>query len=485
MYKQYLLIAGLFFLALTGKSAENTVNESYETTRNSLVEEKIINDSESKNAFFDKKEWTILLFIQARNNLAPFAIQNLRALTNSGIPNHINLVIQWEQPNKKGVFRYIVEGNQLVEKFNNPCEINTHKPLERITSAFDWAIEKYPSRKVGVILWNHGYAGIDPHWGNAVRLPMFLENQHLSQKAEIEGLTHLSNAQHRAAMFDEEAKVYLSTEASIQAFAHMSNKIKRKLDFIGYDACFMSSIEMWSLLHPFAEIAIGSSEIELATGWNYGGLMKLLGNKKNSSAHDIAHAVVSTYNQYYNGKTHFHAQTAIELCKVPPIKENLNHVSQKLILYMDIFGSKFKQLVIKARKASLEFANPMFIDLHSFYDELYKQLASTQLIKGTQAQTHFTSLQPAPGLYNPAHDTPEIRELKELLLLGKKLIDESIISHAASARLSRSGGYGIYFPCRDFYDTYSTGVFSKISTWPSFIKKFHLMTQDREFSSLL
>jgi len=484
MYKKYLLV-GLFFLALTSKSIEISENESSETTKSSLVEESITNDPETKLPFFDKKEWTILLFIQARNNLAPFAIQNLRALTNSGVPNHINLVIQWEQPNKKGVYRYLVEGNQLIEKFNNPHEINTHKPLDRITSAFDWAIEKYPSRKVGVILWNHGYAGVDPNWGNAVRLPMFLENQHLSQKAQIDGVTHFSNTIHRAAMFDEEAKVYLSTEASIQAFAHMSNKIKRKLDFIGYDACFMSSIEIWSLLHPFAEIGIGSSEIELATGWNYAGLMKQLGNKKNSTPHDIAHAVVSTYNQYYNGKTHFHAQTAIELYKVPPIRENLNLISQKLMLYMDAFGSKFKQLVIKARKASLEYANPMFIDLHSFYDELHKQLSSTHLQKGAHAPNHVNSLQPAPGLYNPAHDTPEIRELKELLLAGKKLIEDSIVHHAASARLSRSGGYGIYFPCRDFYDTYGSGIFSKISTWPSFVKKFHLMTQDREFSSLL
>lgn len=464
------LLIGLLLLTMTTRYIFS--NDHQEACENSKVFES------------NKKELTILLIIQARNNLAPFAIQNLRALTSAGVPSHINFVIQWEQPNQNGVFRYLLEGNQLVEKYKNIHDTNARNPLERAVSAFNWTIENYPSKKIGVIWWNHGFGGVDPIWGNAVRFPMYLHNQAHSQKANIYDLVHISNNEHRAMMFDEENRTYLKTEDLAAACRQMSMRIGRKLDFIGFDACFMSSAEVWSIVHPFATVGIGSAEIELATGWHYSGLIKQL-RKGNQSPQEIAKIIVCTYDQYYTGKTQFHTQTAIELNRVAPVTQNLNAIAEKLTLYMDIFGTKFKQLIIKARKASLEYANPIFVDLCSFYDELHKQLSSTHLAKGADAVNQAQTLHNAPGLYNSAHDTHEIKELKELLRTGKKLIESSVIHHTTSARLSRGGGYGIYFPCRDFYDTYSTGAFSKISEWPKFVKKFNTMVQEREFAALL
>jgi hypothetical protein len=472
------LLTGLFFVICSAHAVNNLTLPS--------DSQEIPDDAKlfSTHQNSQKKELTILLIIQARNNLAPFAIQNLRALTSTGVPSHINFVIQWEQPNQNGVYRYLLEGNQLIEKHKNLHDANTRNPLERAVSAFNWTIENYPAKKIGVVWWNHGFGAVDPVWGNAVRFPMYLQGQRHTQRADLNDIVHFSNNEHRAMMFDEENRVYLKTEDLMAACHQMSLRIGRKLDFIGFDACFMSSAEIWSLVHPFAQVGIGSAEIELATGWHYSGLIKQL-KKTNLSPQEIAKIIVSTYDQYYAGKTQFHTQTAIELSKIPPMSENLNLIAQKLSSYMDVFGSKFKQLLIKARKSSLEYANPIFVDLYSFYDELHKQLSSTLLVKGAHAANQIQSLQPAAGLYNPAYDTPEIKELKELLLAGKKLIDASVIHHTTSSRLERGGGYGIYYPCRDFYDTYSHGAFAKISEWPRFVKKFHTMVQEREFAVLL
>lgn len=430
-----------------------------------------------------RKQWTILLYIQARNNLAPFAIQNLRSLTNVGSSQNINFIIQWEQPGQKGVFRYALEGRQIIEKYRNLEEINITKPLDRLINAFRWTITQYPSDKVAVLYWNHGLGPIDPIWGNPLRLLTYAYHPKINQKVSIGGITHVSNDHHRGLMFDEEAKVYMNTGELIKAGHAMKTILGRKLDLIGFDACFMSTIEIWHLLSDFAHIGVGSSDIELATGWHYSGIMQQL-QKPNASAKDLATAIVSSYGQFYNGRTHLYTLSAINLDEVAAIKKNLDYISHKLHGYMDLFGSRFKQLIIKSRKATLEYANPMFADMRSFYIELYKQLCSTPLSKTTDQSNPCPTLQQAPGLYSEARDTSEIKDFKHHILEGIKLMEASIISHTSSSHLSRSSGFGIYFPCRDFYDSYCCGIFSKVAVWPDFVKKFFKMTQEREYSQM-
>lgn len=431
----------------------------------------------------NRKPLTILLYIQARNNLAPFAIQNLRALTNIGASQNVNFIIQWEQPGQRGVFRYALEGHQIIEKYRNLEENNITKPLERLINAFRWTVTNYPSDKVAVFYWNHGLGPIDPIWGNPLRLLTYAHHPRINQKFDIDGITHISNDHHRGLMFDEEAKVYLNLPELVKAGHAMKTILGRKLDVIGFDACFMSTVEIWHLLSDFAHIGVGSADIELATGWHYSGIMQQL-QKPNTTGADIAKAVVSSYGQFYNGRTHLYTLSAINLDAVNEIKKNLDIVSHRLAGFMDIFGNRFKQVLIKARKATLEYANPMFADMRTFYVELYKQLSSTPLTKLNDSGNINPSLQQSPGLYSETRDTHEIKDLKHHLLEGIKMMENALISHTSSAHLSRGSGFGIYFPCRDFYDSYCSGIFSKVSLWPDFVKKFFKMTQDREYAQL-
>lgn len=431
-----------------------------------------------------KRQLTILLYIQARNNLAPFAIQNLRSLTNVGSSANVNFIIQWEQPGQRGVFRYALEGHQIIEKYRNLEENNITKPLDRLINAFRWTVNQYPSEKVAVFYWNHGLGPIDPIWGNPLRLLTYAHHPRINQKVSIGGITHISNDHHRGLMFDEEAKVYMNTAELVKAGHCMKTILGRKLDVIGFDACFMSTIEIWHLLSDFAHVGVGSSDIELATGWHYAGIMQQL-QQPNASADDIAKAIVSSYGQFYNGRTHLYTLSAVNLDAIGAVKKNLDYVSHKLHGFMDLFGNRFKQLLIKSRKGTLEFANPMFADLRSFYIELYKQLSSTPLTKaGEQSNYTNPSLHQSPGLYSEARDTQEIKDLKHHLLEGVKMMDNAIVAHTSSAHLSRSSGFGIYFPCRDFYDSYFSGIFSKVAVWPDFVKKFFGMTREREYSQL-
>ena len=487
-----LLLLGLFFLTLAQKAQSFTdIIAPGERTTQEISSSSADNADSTKNidkSFFgrEKKDWTIFLYIQARNNLSPYSVQNLKAATNIGEAPHINFVIQWEQPRQKGVLRYILRGNQLVEVYRNNNEVNITNPLERITAGAKWAIENYPSQRFAFFGWNHGYGGIEIPWGNPLRFVTYSNQQNLMHRVSIPGLAHVSNTLHRGIMFDEEARVYMTTAELVQATANMKKMLGRKVDFVGFDACYMSMADIWCLLADHVEVGVGSSDVELAWGWNYSGIMQELKRQRGITPHELAKIIVSTYRQFYQNKTDIFMLSGIKLSHMDAIKENINQVSQRLCSYMDSFGPPFKYLLIKARKASLDFANPIFTDLRSFYLELYKQLSSINLTRITNANyQQQPTLYHAPGLYSEANDTPEIKELKDLLHTGVARMEEAVIIHTSSQRLSRSSGFGIYFPCRDYYDSYNSGIFSQVSTWPAFIKKFFNMVQEREFSQLV
>lgn len=473
----HLFLIGFFFLCVAHKAKCSTevLAPQTSTTETALVSE------ETKGL---GKDLTIFLYIQARNNLSPYSVQNLTAMTTAGESPYVNLVIQWEQPRQKGVLRYLLKGNRLTEVYRNNTETNITNPLERITNGAKWVMQNYPSKRFAFWGWNHGYGGVEIPWGNPLRYVSYSNQQNLMHRVSIPGLTHVSNTLHRGIMFDEEARIYMTTAELVQAVANMKNMFGKKI-FVGFDACYMSMADIWFLLHPYAEVGVGSSDVELAWGWNYKGIMQELKNRSNITEVELAKIIVSTYRQFYQNKTDIFMLSGLTLSHMPAIKNNIDMIANKLSLFMDTFGAPFKYLLIKARKASLDFANPIFTDLRSFYKELYAQLCATNLTRQNSANPQPPTLYQAPGLYSEANDTPEIKELKVLLNEGIARMEDAVIVHTSSQRLARSSGFGMYFPCRDLYDSYLNGMWAQVSTWPAFLKKFCTMTQEREFAQLL
>ena len=66
----------------------------------------------------------------------------------------------------------------------------------------------------------------------------------------------------------------------------------KKLRFIGFDACLMSTAEVAYALSPYAEYMIASQETEPAKGWNYAFLAGLGGDR---SGADTGRRVVDAY----------------------------------------------------------------------------------------------------------------------------------------------------------------------------------------------
>ncbi len=74
---------------------------------------------------------------------------------------------------------------------------------------------------------------------------------------------------------------------------------EKKLDFVGFDACLMSSIEVADTLSPYADYMIASQETEPGDGWDYAFLDTM---NDTFDTEKIAESVLSTYHAHYEEK---------------------------------------------------------------------------------------------------------------------------------------------------------------------------------------
>ena len=136
---------------------------------------------------------------------------------------------------------------------------------QTLAEFINYCTANYPARHYGLILWDHG-AG--PLWGY--------------------GSDELFN--NDSLLLEE-----LRTAMDETMFAG-----EKKLDWVGFDACLMGSVESAKLWQNYALYLIGSEELESGRGWDYSFLSVLNGT---DDARTIAESIVDAYGNYYETNT--------------------------------------------------------------------------------------------------------------------------------------------------------------------------------------
>lgn len=132
---------------------------------------------------------------------------------------------------------------------------------ETLTSFVNYARENYPAKHYGIIFWDHG-AG--PLWGYG--------------SDELYGNDSL--------LLDE----------MIEAMNATDFNYKNKLDFVGFDACLMGSLETMTIWSQYADYYVGSEELEPGSGWNYA-FLSILNDTTDTKT--IVQKIVEAYGEYY------------------------------------------------------------------------------------------------------------------------------------------------------------------------------------------
>src|SRR5579871_1096846 len=102
------------------------------------------------------KEWTVIVYMSADNDLRSFAARNIKQMAVIGSNDLINILVQLDiriTGNKKITRRYYIEKNKILH-------VNSHDPHsqkmdsgdpETLISCCTWAIKHYPAQNIGLI----------------------------------------------------------------------------------------------------------------------------------------------------------------------------------------------------------------------------------------------------------------------------------------------------------------------------------------------
>ncbi len=419
-------------------------------------------------------EWTALVYVQAKNNLSPFALKNFSDMASIGSNDNVNLVVQWYQPGSHGVWRYKIEKGKMVLDECNAIDSDGNTPRD-LTDSMRWAVTKYPAQKYSLILWNHGIGIIDPLWGRSASSSWRTDEQFVlndllvrqNPRFQIEGVTtdHVTTLVQneeekimqeiaetllattpRGILFNEHSKTYMNNQSLAQALHDIKTNILggKKIDLLGMDACLMAMVEVGYLARNYAHVFVGSQEVELAHGWNYAALAQLF-STKNSSSDQVARGIISSYEAYYKDKIHFHTQSAIKLDTMTMLKDSIDR-------FVNAYRACKKNnagvvdMIKRARRACLQFSAANYIDLHTFYIECSNQI-------------------------NSQGNTAAFNDLKVALQSGMRAIEGAVIANTAGKNLVRAKGLSIYFPQGYIDASYPRTEFARDCQWYSFIQE--------------
>lgn len=442
--------------------------------------------------------WTIMIYAQADHILNNFAIKNFNAIAKIGSNENLNIIVQWNQPRKKGMWRYKIDKNHMTLLSSEKAKAKPTFSNDIIEFA-DFTIKNYPAKKYGFVFWNHGVGVIDPEWNQLQQFAINPTALAYSPRIQIAGITK-SFSTRRGILFDIEHKTYMNNQELDSTLAYITqNILHKKFHFVGMDACLMAMLGTMYQIKDYAKYFVSSEEVELAQGWNYPPFLQIAKNTKLKTK-EMINNIVMSYESYYKNKTQFYTQSAVKLEELNFLRANIDHVVNNIGLCSLINKQKTEAAIQKARKLCLQFSTPCYIDLHSFYSELHKQFDALELLAQQQtnplnsntprsrrsgsivgaSSAHVQTRSPRFRRTLMTNDhanehqrfirAQAFKDLQQTLADGIELINHIVLANVTSKYLSQARGISIYYPSHTIDPSYLKTKFAQESLWLDFLE---------------
>jgi hypothetical protein len=413
------------------------------------------------------KEWTILIYIAADNDLDIFADRNIKQMIKVGPSQYVNIILCVNTSEKK----YKIKTSKIVIVEKNNAKILKRETQAQYTDSGNqqtlidfctYALEKYPSHKTALIFWDHGTGALSPFSRrNLPTSDMFLFDAEQVAPSSTHYLDNISLLQKstppvKAICFDDSTGNFLTEKKIITALRKVcKGSLKnKKFDLIGFDACLMAMIETAFFLKEFANIMVASQEVELGDGWDYKKVLTPF-LFKDLSPCEFGKHIVESYAKTYSFIDDF-TLSCVDLTKIEPLEKNIQQLARFFNHQCSTKNNSCAFDLIKAsryRHTCTHFDEPDFIDLQHFYKNL---------LQNTLNISH-----PSPNFM-----IPEISDLKALLESGIKLMRQATITNATGSYFPHAKGLSIYFPEHSIHRSYKNNSFATNSFWLPFLKTY-------------
>lgn len=218
--------------------------------------------------FLIARDWTMLVYVAADNDLAQWADSDLVEMELVGSNQNLSVVVQIDKP-YVGAKRLLVEqGSSFVIQELGIIDMCAWETLNDFLS---WGITSFPADKYLVILWDHGSG-----WTAA-------PNRSFGADWSSGNVLSIANGDFEKAL----SNAHQYTGESIDLFA--------------FDACLMQQIEVAFELKEFAHIFLAPQSIMPLPGFRYDEIIQVLHADPGINATDLSSSIAqSTVNNYKN-----------------------------------------------------------------------------------------------------------------------------------------------------------------------------------------
>ncbi|MEW5950846.1 MAG: hypothetical protein GX447_09170 [Elusimicrobia bacterium] len=314
-----------------------------------------------------QKEWTIMVFLNAKNNLEKFGIEDMNEMERIGSNSKMNVVVEmgrmegYDSSNGdwKGVRRFYIENDLAKDPFgktiNSPMIENLGSinmgDYKEVIKFVRWAKTRYPAKKYMLILWNHGG-----------------------------GWTKDNPVADKGISYDEETGNNIDTP--------QLGKIVReagKLDILASDACLMQMAEIAAEVRGGVDYLVGSEETEPGAGYTYYKILAPLAVNPYMTPEALSKIIVLAYWDSNLISSGVATHSVIKMSEVDGLMTRMDAFAKAAM------ASGEKAKIKEARDSAQKYAIDDNKDLKHFADLTAAKVSNQALKAAAQSLSSFIS----------------------------------------------------------------------------------------------
>jgi hypothetical protein len=300
-------------------------------------------------------EWTVLVYMNADNDLEQFGILNMNQMEMIGSTSRVKIIVQVDRSpshdssngNWSNTRRYLItkdSDSQIIHSqlLQDMGEVDMGDP-NSLRDFVEWGQQNYPASRYALVIWNHGSG-----WRAA------------SAQGEVIP---------KAVSYDDTSNSRIETVDLPSALQADS-----RLDLVAFDACHMQMLEVAYEMRNSAGVIVGSEEVTPGNGYPYTQWLKRLVQNPTMSAENLGSTMVTEYVNYYLGAADV-TQSAIRTDRLSAVATAADQLADALLPHAD----SEPNALASARNATQKYDYPDYKDL-VHYGQMAAQRINDQAV---------------------------------------------------------------------------------------------------------
>lgn len=408
--------------------------------------------------------WTVMVYMVGDySNLDNNGFADLKEMKKAGSSPEVAILAQFSRGVKnRPTKRYYLtkdgrDGALARDVITELGSVETSSP-EALADFICWGVENFPARHYMLIMWGHGNGADDEKLPPSSR-PVNNPNDSLPAAANqtrtsLQTVTRDQDGSRGIALgyavVESQTVDFLDSRRFKKALATASQRVGRKIDILGMDACLMSGIEVCYQVRDSVRFTVAPEGFGPLDGWPYDKILTELVRKPWLEPKQLARVIVKKYlASYADYEDVSVTQSICDLDRCPLLVSATDSLATTLIT--NLTNAEARKAIMLSRWQAQSYEGTEYVDLYDFCS-LLDQNCDKADIKGA-CQSVINILAP------------------------ENFVVESVYRGAGA---QYSYGLSIYFPLTEISAFYQRLDFAQHTHWVEFLKEFQKTTRRPE-----